>query len=154
MKSRQLHRLSGQYGEVRGFRSDVNVTPLLDVVLMLLVIFMVSHTERALPSLLADLLSTSEEPNLSLEQPVILTVTGKGTIYVNGKLSKEANLETDLISATKGREIQVFLRGGKGVSYEAVVRVVNLLLSYGLGKVALVADSSVVADVGGSADGT
>ncbi|WP_187286239.1 ExbD/TolR family protein [Anaplasma centrale] len=147
-------RLSERCGEVRRFRSEINVTPFVDVVLILLVIFMVAHTEKALPSLLVSLPNANSALSVHSEQPVVLTITKKGTIYVNDKLSREANLETDLMSAIKGKEAQVFLRGDKGVSYGAIMRLVNLLSGYGLRKVALVADSSVVADVGGSAGRT
>ena len=147
-------RLSEQCREVRRFRSEINITPFVDVVLILLVIFAVSHTEKALPSLLVSLPNANRALGLHSEQSVVLTITKKGTIYVNDKLSREANLETDLMSATKGKEAQVFLRGDEGVSYGAIMRVVNLLSGYGLRKVALVADNSVVADVGGSAGRT
>ncbi|AGZ79530.1 biopolymer transporter TolR [Anaplasma marginale str. Dawn] len=155
MRSRSAsHRLSEQRREVRRFRSEINITPFVDVVLILLVIFAVSHTEKALPSLLVNLPNASRALGLDSEQSVVLTITKKGTIYVNDKLSREANLETDLMSATKGKEAQVFLRGDEGVSYGAIMRVVNLLSGYGLRKVALVADNSVVADVGSSAGRT
>lgn len=147
-------RLSGQRREVRRFRSEINITPFVDVVLILLVIFAVSHTEKALPSLLVNLPNANRALGLDSEQSVVLTITKKGTIYVNDKLSREANLETDLMSVTKGKEAQVFLRGDEGVSYGTIMRVVNLLSGYGLRKVALVADNSVVADVGSSAGRT
>ncbi|MGN7678550.1 MAG: ExbD/TolR family protein [Anaplasma sp.] len=136
-----------RYKGACGLHHDINVAPFIDVMLVLLVIFMISHTEKAVPSLPVSLPQANKAVNLAVEQPVILTITAKGNIYVGSRLSGEASLSADLMAATKGRETQVFLRGDRELSYGSVVRVVNLLLSLGLRKVALVTGDGVVANV-------
>ncbi|MGN7661315.1 MAG: ExbD/TolR family protein [Anaplasma sp.] len=146
MGDRAYMRLTRHRGAC-GLHRDISVAPFVDVVLVLLVIFMISHTEKVVPSLPINLPQTDKAVSLAAEQPVILTITAKGNIYVGGRLSGEASLGADLMAATKGRETQVFLRGDGDLSYGSVVRVVSLLLGLGFKKVALVTGDGVVANV-------
>ncbi|QXK92121.1 biopolymer transporter ExbD [Neoehrlichia mikurensis] len=117
---------------------NINVTPFIDIMLVLLVIFMISSTTEDMPSLLVNLPTATQAAKLNINHPIIITISSDGTIYVNNKSSKEETLKKDLISAIKNKNVQIFIRGDDKVSYGAIIKVINLINSYGLQKVALV----------------
>lgn len=120
--------------------ADINVTPLVDVMLVLLIIFMVT----------APLLVTGVPVNLpetranALEQdqePVQISVDESGRIFIDEQEVMEAELPAILESkrpATGQDEPQVFLRADRMLDYGRVMRVMGELNRAGLNKVSLV----------------
>ena len=120
--------------------ADINMTPFIDVMLVLLIIFMVA----------APLLSTGvpiELPQtkagaLNIDQkPVAVAIDEKGDIYVDDKKVEEADLANAVAALSKsGTDERVFLRGAKSVNYGRVAEVMSLLTAAGYKKVALVTE--------------
>ncbi|MBB4154922.1 biopolymer transport protein TolR [Sphingomonas jinjuensis] len=121
--------------------ADINVTPLVDVMLVLLIIFMVTA-----PLLTAGVpvnLPDSRAKALDQEQkPVQLSLDGEGRIFLDDDEIAEANLAAKLeqIAAVQagGQPPQVFLRADRGLDYGRVMRVMGELNRAGLNRVALV----------------
>ncbi|KJV69622.1 biopolymer transport ExbD/TolR family protein [Candidatus Neoehrlichia lotoris str. RAC413] len=99
---------------------------------------MISPTTENMPSLLVNLPTAKEATPLHVNQSIILTISSNGTIYINDKLSNEKTLKNDLISAIKNKDIQIFIRGDDKLNYGAIIRIINIVNSYGLKNIALV----------------
>lgn len=125
--------------------SEINVTPFVDVMLVLLIIFMVA----------APLLTTGvpiELPKISTsalpaedEQPLTISLTADGRLMI-----QETEIEdiTTLIPklraiAAERNNNKVFLRADGSISYEAVMRIMGALNQAGFNNIGLVTDSSV-----------
>lgn len=125
--------------------ADINVTPLVDVMLVLLIIFMIT----------APLLMTGVPVNLpdsrakALDQPqkpVQISIDKAGTIYVDDEAVAEdalaARLDKVVVSSPPGDPAQIFLRADRAVDYGKVAAVLGELNHAGLNKVSLVATSA------------
>jgi len=121
--------------------ADINVTPLVDVMLVLLIIFMVTA-----PLLTAGVpvnLPDSRAKALDQDQkPVQLSLDGSGKLFVDKDEVAEAALPQRLEQIAKlqagGEPPQVFLRADRGLDYGRVMRVMGELNRAGLNRVSLV----------------
>ena len=118
--------------------SEINVTPFIDVMLVLLVIFMVTAplTTVHVP---VDLPSSTEKPTPRPDDPVFLTVKADhGLALGEDDISTDA-LPSALETATKGnKDERIFLRADRTVDYGTLMGVMDKLRSAGYLKVALV----------------
>lgn len=126
--------------------ADINVTPLVDVMLVLLIIFMVTA-----PLLTAGVpVELPESQAKALEQqqkPVQISVTDTGQVYIDDERVRDDALPARLaaVAARKGadgRAPQVFLRADTTLAYGKVMRVMGALNNAGLNRVSLVTVSS------------
>ncbi len=132
---------SQRSGSRRMPMADINVTPLVDVMLVLLIIFMVTA-----PLLTAgvpiDLPDSRAKPLDQEEKPVEISVDAAGRIFIAKDEVPEAQLAARLdriAAAARGdRPPQVFLRADTGLGYGRVMRVMGELNRAGLNRVALV----------------
>jgi len=122
--------------------SEINVTPLVDVMLVLLIIFMItaplmSHKIKVeLPQ--ANLDTIEDGPNKV--QPITLAITDAGQVYWNDQLVTPAVLESQLaVEAQKTPQPAINIRGDKTTKYRAVQEVVNTAQAQGIRKVGFVA---------------
>ncbi|MBX3595698.1 protein TolR [Sphingomonas sp.] len=120
--------------------ADINVTPLVDVMLVLLIIFMVTA-----PLLTAgvpvNLPESRAKPLDQDRKPVQISIDEKGAIYLDNSEVDEAGLPAllDEIAAQRGAEKpQIFLRADMRLEYGKVMRVMGELNRVGLNKVSLV----------------
>ncbi|UMM63713.1 TonB system transport protein ExbD [Aristophania vespae] len=122
----------------KGETSEINVTPFIDVVLVLLVIFMVTAPLTTV-NVPVDLPSSTEKPAPRPDHPVFLTVKADhGLALGDDDISVDA-LPSALETATKGnKEERIFLRADKIVDYGTLMSVMNKLRKEGYLKVALV----------------
>ena len=117
---------------------EINVTPFIDVMLVLLIIFMVA-APLATVDISVDLPSSTAETQPRPEQPIFLTVKSDLSLTIGDELVARNALPTALDAATHGnREERIFLRADKAVSYGDLMAVMNGLRSAGYLKVALV----------------
>lgn len=117
---------------------EINVTPFIDVMLVLLIIFMVA-APLATVDIKVDLPVANAEPAAKPDEPVFLIIEDTGRLSVNDRPVALASLGDELVSVTGGdREQRVFLRADKSVSYEQVMDAMNALRSAGYLRVALV----------------
>lgn len=122
---------------------EINVTPFIDVMLVLLIIFMVA-APLATVDLGVDLPASSATPQPRPDKPVFLTVKPDLSIAVGEDIIPRDALNDRLTTATKGdKNERIFLRADKSVSYGDLMEVMNLLRNSGYLKVALVGLESV-----------
>ena len=136
----------GLHSSARGRRArapmaEINVTPLVDVMLVLLIIFMVTA-----PLLVAGVpVDLPESKAKALDQeakPVQISVEGGGAVFIDDTAVPQGELGARLgrIAATSAEEggPRVFLRADRGLDYGRVMEVMGELNAAGLRKVALV----------------
>ena len=121
--------------------SDINVTPFVDIMLLLLIIFMVS-IPPATVSIKLDLPPAKAPPSaVKQKDPVFISVMGPEDIYVGSKKTTLDQLPGDVIQALndpKPYEQRVLIRGDKDIQYEDFVKVLNTLQQHGFLKVGLI----------------
>jgi biopolymer transport protein ExbD len=117
---------------------EINVTPFIDVMLVLLIIFMVA-APLATVDLGVDLPASAVEPSPRPDQPVFVTVKPDLAIAVGEEVIARDALTATLDVATNGKKDErIFLRADKAVSYGDLMEVMNLLRNAGYLKIALV----------------
>ena len=117
---------------------EINVTPFIDVMLVLLIIFMVA-APLATVDIAVDLPTSTAQPQPHPEKPVFLTVKPDLTLALGDETVAPGMLGATLEQATNGdRDTRIFVRADKTVSYGDVMEVMNLLRGAGFLKVALV----------------
>ena len=117
---------------------EINVTPFIDVMLVLLIIFMVA-APLATVDVLVNLPAASVEPQPRPDQPLYLTVKADLTLALGNDDVPRERLRTALDAASNGeRDTRIFLRADRAVPYGDMMEVMNLLRAAGYLKVALV----------------
>ena len=129
-----------------GLQSEINVTPMVDIMLVLLIIFMVvtpflqQGVTVAIPR---DMNSPDVDPAIIKESSVVLSIPNDGEFYIaKDRITKEdmgPKVERMLKNKTEAEKI-VYIKSGVGVSYGTVVEVINIIRKQGVDKIGLVAD--------------
>ncbi|MBD8066871.1 protein TolR [Devosia sp. PTR5] len=124
----------------RAVMSEINITPMVDVMLVLLIIFMV-----AAPMMTAgvpvDLPKSAAADMPSQTQPITVGVTPDGQIFVDeDQVTEAALVETVTARATNGTEDRIYLRGDTTANYGTVMRVMGMLSAAGFTKIGLVTE--------------
>ena len=117
---------------------EINVTPFIDVILVLLIIFMIA-APLATVDVAVDLPSSTAQPQQRPEKPILLSIKPDLSLAVGEDIVARDALGGVLAAATKGnKDERIFLRADRAVSYGDVMEVMNLLRTAGYLKVALV----------------
>ncbi len=117
---------------------EINVTPFIDVMLVLLIIFMVA-APLATVDIQVNLPASAADPQPRPDKPLYLTIKTDLTLALgNNPVSREGLRGTIDAAASGDKETRIFLRADKTVSYGEVMEVMNLLRTAGYLKVALV----------------
>jgi biopolymer transport protein TolR len=131
-----------------GLQSEINVTPMVDIMLVLLIIFMVvtpflqQGITVALPK---NMTNPDIDPNIIKESSIVISVPNDGEYYLGKiRVPKEQLAEkVDTMLNNKNRKDEdriVYIKSGVGVSYGDVVNVINEVRKLGVDKIGLVAD--------------
>ena len=140
--------IAGASGGGRGRRrraapmADINVTPMVDVMLVLLIIFMVSAPLLTVGVPL-DLPQTQAKSLDQVKNPLTLSVNLKGQVFLNDTEIAIDELVPKLKAITEARagmDERIFVRGDKKVDYGTVMKVMGRLSSAGFRRVALVTE--------------
>lgn len=117
---------------------EINVTPFIDVMLVLLIIFMVA-APLATVDVKVDLPVSNAQPGPKPDKPVFLSIQQDGRMLVGEGEVTAATLGPAIAAATANdRESRIFLRADKTVTYETIMDAMNALRSAGYVHVALV----------------
>ncbi len=123
----------------RRMLSDINVTPLVDVTLVLLIIFMV--TTPMLQRGVDIQLPTARVAEVKEEERITLTVTRDGRIFVNNEEVLRQNLEARLKAmAGPGKERVLYFRGDARVPYGLVIDVMDAIKASGIETVGMITE--------------
>ncbi len=126
---------SDDYGDM----AEINVTPLVDVMLVLLIIFMI--TAPMLTQGLTVELPSAEGKSFELAQtqPAKITVAANGAVYVDGAPAGTSNLDATLGPMLRGRRIKrALLEADRGVPYGRVVAVLDVMNRAGVEQLGMV----------------
>lgn len=120
--------------------SDINVTPFVDVMLVLLVIFMVT-APMMLQGVEVDLPETTSQPLASKKENLIISINNKNQVFINDFQVTLDFLQEKLKKILEGRENrEVYLRADKEISYGFVVRVMSELKGAGVENLGMVTE--------------
>ncbi len=116
--------------------SDINVTPFVDVALVLLIIFMVTATYIVAQSIPVDLPKAGTGEDIVTTFAVTLTTDGQ--LYLDGKKMDEASLRSSINKAQKKNDdVRVVIAADKMVQHGRVVRIIDLVRKEGVTKFAI-----------------
>jgi biopolymer transport protein TolR len=138
-------RLNGR-SQLRGrYRplSEINVTPLVDVMLVLLIIFMVTAPLMT-SGVSVDLPKTDAKPLNTDSQPLTVTINAAGKIFLQDQEVELPDLVTKLQAIAKNdQDRRIFVRGDKDLAYGRIMEVMGTITQGGFTKVALLAEQPV-----------
>jgi biopolymer transport protein TolR len=116
---------------------EINVTPMVDVVLVLLLVFMV--TAPMMSRGIDVSLPVANQPQIPPQDRVTVSVNAEGRIYVSDRPVNIALLEDQLRAVTSGSpDPVVYLRADESLRYSAVIRVVDLIKRAGINRIGFV----------------
>ena len=130
-----------------GLQSEINVTPMVDIMLVLLIIFMVvtpflqQGITVALPK---NMNNPDVDPNIIKESSIVISIPNDGEYYLGKKRLQREQVADQVDTLLKGIKNEqdriVYIKSGVGVSYGDVVNVINEVRKLGVDKIGLVAD--------------
>jgi biopolymer transport protein TolR len=138
-----LKPLSGSIAGKRKRRqpvSEINVTPMVDVMLVLLVIFMVTAPMLTV-GVTVDLPKTKSSAISGDDEPLAVSINAEGQIFLQETMLDLESLVPRLLAVTgNNSDARVFVRGDKAIDYGRVMEVMGTINSAGFRKVALITE--------------
>ena len=121
--------------------SEINVTPFVDIMLVLLIIFMVAAPLLSV-GVEVDLPNTQAKPlAIEKEKPLTLTMDKESNIFINEVKIKKEDVRTKLLAIRKERKSdEIYLRASKNIEYQKVASVLALVSNIGYSQISLVTD--------------
>ena len=138
--SRRVVSKPGAFGSRhrRAPMSEINVTPLVDVMLVLLIVFMVTAPLLTV-GVPVDLPKTDANRIVGQDEPLVISVNKKGGLFLQDTEIKLDQLVPRLTAITQNRKgARIFLRGDKNIAYGQVMSVMGALNKAGFNRVALI----------------
>lgn len=129
-----------------GFQSEINVTPMVDIMLVLLIIFMVVTPllQHGITVALPQNMNNPEvDPKIIKESSIVISIPADGQYYLGKQLMAKEDLKNKvgpMLEKLKDEDRIVYIKSGIAVSYGDVVNVINEVRSLGVDKIGLVAD--------------
>ena len=137
-------------GAKGGVKSDINVTPLVDVMLVLLIIMMLIAPllQKGVDLTLPTATNTAEKPDTS-DQTVVY-IDANSQLYINALPAQEVELINRLITIVENSpEKVVYLKGDKDAPYSSIMKMMDALRGAKIDSVALIADKPAGMTTGG-----
>ena len=119
--------------------SEINVTPFVDVMLVLLIIFMVTAplltvgVQVDLPESAADSLPDDQEP-------LTLSINSKGEVFIQEHQVEFKNIIAKILAISNRTDTRIYVRGDRTINYGRVLEVMGMLSGAGFSKVALISE--------------
>ena len=130
-----------------GLQSEINVTPMVDIMLVLLIIFMVvtPFLQQGITVALPKNMTNPEvDQNIIKESSIVISIPNDGEYYLGKKKVAREELADKVDAMLKNIKTEsdriVYIKSGVGVSYGDVVNVINEVRKLGVDKIGLVAD--------------
>ena len=121
--------------------SEINVTPFVDVMLVLLIIFMVTAPLLTV-GVQVDLPETSADSLPEEQEPLTLTINSKGEIFIQEAKVEFDSLTAKILAVSKNRtDTRIYVRGDKNLNYGRVIEIMGNLSGNGFTKVALITET-------------
>ena len=122
--------------------SEINVTPFVDVMLVLLIIFMVTAPLLTV-GVQVDLPETSADTLAEETEPLTLTINAKGEVFIQETKIEFKNIIQKILAVSNNRtDTRIYVRGDKTINYGRVLEVMGMLSGSGFTKVALISEPS------------
>jgi biopolymer transport protein TolR len=140
---------NGRYSRRRSYQpmSEINVTPMVDVMLVLLIIFMVTAPLLTV-GVPVDLPKTQAEVLSDPDEPLVITVNAAGQMFLQETPVEIEALAPRLMAITQNKlDTRIYVRGDRTIQYGRVMEVMGALTSVGFTQVALITE---LPDPGGS----
>ncbi len=135
LKSRGIHKKPPM--------SDINVTPMVDVMLVLLVIFMVTAPLLTV-GVPVELPKTEAREITQQTEPLVITINALGKVFIQDTEVGMGQLVPRLKAISKAKQNnKIFIRGDASISYGQVLELMALITSSGFDQVALVSDKRI-----------
>ena len=120
--------------------SDINVTPLVDVMLVLLIVFMVAAPMMT-AGVKVDLPTSNARPLQEPKPPIVVSIDAEGTVYVNQTAATPSTLLPLMAKEADGdKERRIHLRGDQALAYGRIVQTMGTLNDAGYARIALVSE--------------
>ena len=120
--------------------AEINITPMVDVMLVLLIIFMVAAPMMT-TGVTVDLPQSNASPVPGQDEPLAVTVTADGKVYIQKTPVQLKELQPKLKAiAGEKKDTRIFVRGDKSVDYGRIMQVVGEINAAGYNKVALITE--------------
>jgi biopolymer transport protein ExbD len=130
-------------GSGKGPKSDINMTPMIDVLLVLIIIFMVITplTPKGLEALVPQPPPPNSKPDLSDQRTVVISIDKDRHWMINQEATEESNLGARLEAIFKTRaERVVFVKGDPNLDFAVVARAIDIAHGAGIDKVGLMTE--------------
>jgi biopolymer transport protein TolR len=146
MKSAGRNGRNGRYRPL----AEINVTPMVDVMLVLLIIFMVTAPLMT-SGVSVDLPKTNAQPLNSDSEPLTVSIKADGSIFLQDQSIDIADIVAKLQAIAKNNpDRRIFVRGDKDLAYGRIMQVMGTITQGGFTKVALLAEQTAAPQNGGS----
>ena len=120
--------------------SEINVTPFVDVMLVLLIIFMVTAPLLTV-GVPVDLPESSADSLPEDQEPLTLSINAKGEIFIQEHQVEYDKMIPKILAIAKNRtDTRIFVRGDKTINYGRVLEIMGMLSGSGFTKVALISE--------------
>ena len=120
--------------------SEINVTPFVDVMLVLLIIFMVTAPLLTV-GVQVDLPETSADTLPEETEPLTLTINAKGEIFIQETKVEYEKIIAKIMAVSNNRtDTRIFVRGDKTINYGRVLEIMGMISGSGFTKVALISE--------------
>lgn len=132
--------MSMAVGGATGVRADINVTPMIDVLLVLIIIFMVITplVPKGLETLVPQPAPPNQQASVADQRTVVIQINRDKTILINTEPTDEARLGPRLEEIFKTRaERVVFVKGDPDLEFQVVARAIDIAKGAGIDKVGL-----------------
>ena len=120
--------------------NEINVTPFVDVMLVLLIIFMVTAPLLTV-GVQVDLPESSADSLAEEQEPLTLTINAKGEIFIQETKVEYEKIIAKILAVSNNRtDTRIFVRGDKTINYGRVLEIMGMLSGSGFTKVALISE--------------
>ncbi len=117
--------------------SEINITPFVDVLLVLLIIFMIA-APMLTGSIKLNLPETSNKSVSKISDPIIISINNENKIFLQDKEVEINNIRKKILEITKNKKEKIYIKGDKNIHYGAITNIIDSVNKSGFSQVILV----------------